>query len=104
MERIKKAFLSPSFCSGFTNTSHVNEAGSISVVPGAWIVFKKKKGGDRERQRDNVLLIQSSLAAATENCTYLHYTCFSFLRLHATVVSAWIKGLFQLATSIKHLK
>lgn len=46
----RRHFSPPSFCPGFTNTSHVNEAGSISVVPGAWIVFAKK----RERQRDNV--------------------------------------------------
>lgn len=34
---------------GFTNTCHVNEVGAISVVPGAWIVLRKKLHV-RERQ------------------------------------------------------
>lgn len=46
----------PVFCSGFTNTTHVNEAGSISVVPGAWIVFGKKKKREREREKDRGIM------------------------------------------------
>lgn len=34
---------------GFTNTCHVNEVGAILVVPGAWIVLRKKLHV-RERQ------------------------------------------------------
>lgn len=62
-------------------------------------MFGKKKKKEEKRDRENKTIMflgltQSSLAAATENHTYLHHTCFSFLRLHAAMVSVWIKGYF----------
>lgn len=52
----KRPFSPSSLCSGFTNTSHVNEAGSISVVPGAWIVFEEKKKEARQREKDGAIM------------------------------------------------
>lgn len=54
-ERIKRGgfsfffFLFPLLSAGFTNTCHANEAGSISVVPGARIVFVKTRMRKKDR-------------------------------------------------------